>query len=109
MKPIRNCAFVLAFSLTSCGTPPEYFLVDSGRAVTVNGRSCQADQYSVRYDRLFDIGQQESAITRDQGTQFRVNCGATTANCKLNESLEDCVAGLERPSSDSSSYSPPTY
>ena len=110
MKHIVAITFAIPLLLVSCGAPPEYILQQSGIPVTVNGQSCQADLYTVMYDRLFTLGQPESVITRDQGTQFRIECGATTTSCSLNQSLEACVADLERPSSSSSSgYSPPTY
>ena len=99
---------IAALLLSSCGTPPTYSLQHSD-PVTFKGRACSADLYTVSYDRLFTIGQPEAVITRDQGTQYRIECGATTTSCKLNQTLEDCIAENDRPeSSGSGGYSPPT-
>lgn len=100
---------VLAVVLASCGAPPEYTLQRSA-PVTLNDRSCQADLYTVSYDRLFNLGEPESVVTRDHGTQYRIVCGTTTTTCPLNQGLEACIAMLERPESSDNddSYRPPT-
>ena len=116
MKSIFIAPVAITFFLATCGTPPEYTLNEekSGVPVSVNGQSCRADLYDVKYSRLFKLNTPESVITRDDGTQFRIECGATTTACKLDQSLEACVADIEssgrpnRPeSSGSSGYSPP--
>jgi len=93
--------------ISSCGTPPEYIFSKSS-PVTVIGQSCQADQYTVNYTR-FVLGTPDDALQREKGTQYRIECGTVTTFCTLNQPLDACIAGIERPESSSSGsgYSPP--
>jgi hypothetical protein len=98
-RPLAAVLPVLLVAL-SCTQPPVYALRD-GQPVTVSGQQCRADLYDVTYSDFFDIGQPEFVISRRQGTQFRVVCGATTTNCLLNQTLEACVAMIEAEASES--------
>jgi len=106
--PVRvPMALVALMMLGSCTEPPVYALLGTS-PVTLDGRQCVAERYSVTYSRLFELGVPESAITRDQGIQFKIVCGTTTSNCLLNQTLAACIAALERPADSGYSYRPPT-
>jgi hypothetical protein len=100
--------------LVACGKPPAFLTRGDPQPVLLQGEQCIAQDYSVYYDELDADGGLPVFLKPRNGLQYRVNCGTVTTNCRLNESVQLCIATIEEAarrqedSSDSSSYHPPT-
>ena len=112
MKSLFTGFIGLALVLAGCGAPPEYVANGAPSPVDVSAKTCSAQLFDVTYSELTDLQMGEGPIERTTGTQFKVTCGTVTTNCTLNQTLDDCVAMIERMNradDDSSGGYSPTY
>jgi hypothetical protein len=110
MRRSALAAMSFCFLALSCGAPPVYVEMSRG-PVVVGGKSCTAILYDVEVSEHV-AGAEVAALERNHRYQYKIECGAVTTSCRLEQSLESCIRMIETQarrdsSGGSGGYSPP--